>query len=171
MVKDIFGTDRYHCTIPGCQCSDFQSEAQKDIELTERDGLDMQMLESRYHGMTCQAKSMYQLTCVCGHKAESHSQKRPEASSQAAPGYFSEEPGTWSILRGVCFRKDGQDPETALIKKSKRAVGETLLTTGRCWRGPSGGVWAELDASHGGGWALIEGPGFGVEGPLMARRP
>eukprot|EP00441_Pelagodinium_beii_P026632 CAMPEP_0197678746 /NCGR_PEP_ID=MMETSP1338-20131121/90556_1 /TAXON_ID=43686 ORGANISM="Pelagodinium beii, Strain RCC1491" /NCGR_SAMPLE_ID=MMETSP1338 /ASSEMBLY_ACC=CAM_ASM_000754 /LENGTH=112 /DNA_ID=CAMNT_0043259719 /DNA_START=44 /DNA_END=379 /DNA_ORIENTATION=- len=112
----------------------------------------MEEMESRYHGMTCQAKSMYQLTCLCGHDATMHSQ------TPGGARFFEEEPNVWRVIQGLCFRKDGVEPANAPIKKSKRAIGEQLLSTGRCWLGPSGGMWAELEPSkHGVGWALVEG--------------
>jgi len=43
-----------------------------------------------------------------------------------------------------------------------------VYATGLRWTGPSGGVWAELDATMGQfGWTLVEGPGFGINGPVL----
>lgn len=60
MVKDIFGRDRFHCTKHGCKCLEFQSEAQRDLAKSEGDEIGLEEMESRYHSMTCQAKSIYQ---------------------------------------------------------------------------------------------------------------
>ncbi|CAE7615906.1 unnamed protein product [Symbiodinium natans] len=115
------------------------------------------------------------LTCVCGHDANSHSQKPAAvpAPTQLALGALetfsdTEDAGMWNVLQGVWIRKDGDDPTTQQVKKAKRR--EPLHCTAQRWRGPSGGLWAQLDAAkHGPGWVLIEGPGFGLTGPLLQR--
>merc|ERR1719401_2012918 len=51
-----------------------------------------------------------------------------------------------------------------------RAVGSLMYTTGKVWMGPQGGKWAEIDVQRSpseSGWVLVEGPGFGVTGPLL----
>ncbi|CAJ1332148.1 unnamed protein product [Effrenium voratum] len=166
MVKDIFGRDRFHCTSHGCSCGEFQSEAQRDIARAEEEGITMEEMESRYHSMTCQAKSMYQLTCVCGHDANSHSQKQLQTGPGGKPKeaeVYQEEAGAWKILQGLCFRKDGTDPRAPQIKRLKRS-GELELGAGR-WRGPNGGLWAELACEPEPGWVLLEGFHHGC-GPL-----
>eukprot|EP00434_Breviolum_minutum_P026563 symbB.v1.2.023483.t1/scaffold2151.1/size87873/2 len=121
MVKDIFGRDRYHCVISGCNCAEFQSEAQRDIAQAEDAGIDMEEMESRYHSMTCQAKSMYQLTCICGHDANEHSQQRIDGPKKASGGngeteIFLDVPGEWVPLHGLCLRKDGPNPRIPQMK-------------------------------------------------------
>ncbi|CAE7680962.1 unnamed protein product, partial [Symbiodinium microadriaticum] len=123
--------------------------------------IDMEEMESRYHSMTCQAKSMYQLTCVCGHDANSHSQKPAAPAEETSAGGYTQiftdsgESSVWNVLQGVWIRKDGEDPTTQQVKKAKRR--QPLHCTARRWRGPGGGLWAQLDAAiHGPGWVLIE---------------
>lgn len=70
----------------------------------------MEEMESKYHSMTCQAKSMYQLTCVCGHDANEHSQKQNDSGSTLSDEIFLEDAVAWMPLQGVCLRKDGADP-------------------------------------------------------------
>lgn len=167
MGKDIFGNPRYHCTHPGCNCDDFRSRAQKDIEDNEAESGNMEELESKYHMLTCQAKSEYQLFCSeCDHNVSSHSQK-PRKQKQDR---FEGEAGVRYVLHGVLFRKEGADPERARLLKLRRAVGAEARITHRRWRGPSGGVWAELDVRHDEpvGWVLLEGPGVGIEGPILS---
>lgn len=162
---------RFHCTAEGCSCADFVSQAHVDMaaaQTADDEGLPedgMEMLEHKYHNMTCQARSMYQLVCLCGHDSSSHATRRRE--SCIAEG----EPCVLRVLQGVCFRKPGEDPTTGTIAKTKLANGTPLRSTGRCWRGPSGGFWAELDAAAEtkSGWVLIEGPGFDFDGPLLQR--
>mmetsp|Transcript_120860 Transcript_120860/g.270076 ORF Transcript_120860/g.270076 Transcript_120860/m.270076 type:complete len:318 (+) Transcript_120860:51-1004(+) len=177
MGKDIFDQYRGYCKEPGCNCQDFVSRAQRDIERAEREGIDMMEMETKYHYMTCQAKSEYQLFCGdCNHSATVHSTKDPSKASQAieCQATFTleeESPGVLFVLQGVLFRKEGASIEKAAVKKLKRASGTEVRVTGRCWRGPSGGLWAELDTTMGekAGWVLIEGPGFGVDGPILGR--
>jgi len=81
------------------------------------------------------------------------------------------EPCMYKALQSVCIRKVGADPTTNVIAKCTRKAGCELRCTGKVWRGPSGGLWAELDAEVEAkpGWVLIQGLGFGVEGPLLER--
>mmetsp|Transcript_97088 Transcript_97088/g.257981 ORF Transcript_97088/g.257981 Transcript_97088/m.257981 type:complete len:233 (-) Transcript_97088:33-731(-) len=72
------------------------------------------------------------------------------------------------------FVKRSVKPTTNRIIKVKKELGHCLHSTGAVWTGPSGGRWAELDARYGeAGWALVEGPGFGLSGPALldARDP
>eukprot|EP00913_Durusdinium_trenchii_P008660 g8134.t1 len=62
------------------------------------------------------------------------------------------------------------DPTSQKILKAKRPVGSKIYTTGTIWKGPQGGVWAEVDIGKSPGemgWALVEGPGFGLRGPSL----
>mmetsp|Transcript_56422 Transcript_56422/g.101133 ORF Transcript_56422/g.101133 Transcript_56422/m.101133 type:complete len:290 (-) Transcript_56422:26-895(-) len=67
------------------------------------------------------------------------------------------------------FCKRNADPTSTQITKVKSYIGCDILCTGRIWTGPSGGTWAELNPSDGGqtGWALVQGPGFGLNGPAL----
>mmetsp|Transcript_44181 Transcript_44181/g.99590 ORF Transcript_44181/g.99590 Transcript_44181/m.99590 type:complete len:300 (+) Transcript_44181:68-967(+) len=174
MGKDFFGIDRYHCTVHGCGCTDFYSEAQKDMDEAEAADQDdegdnsIQVLHGKYHNMTCQAKSMYQLTCVkCDHNVNVHSTKPRDDAWEWG------EACTLYVLQEVCFKKGGADPEKAGVVKLKRSTGHALKVTAARWRGPSGGLWAELEVSgdQKPGWVLIEGPGFGIEGPVLGDQP
>ena len=54
------------------------------------------------------------------------------------------------------------------ITQLKRQRGSRFYASGRLWTGPNGGVWAEADARHGEfGWFLVNGPGFGLNGPAL----
>merc|ERR1719188_427552 len=68
----------------------------------------------------------------------------------------------------MIFAKRSEDPSSATIVKMPWPIDRPVRTTGLTWTGPSGGVWVELDATYGDfGWAIVEGPGFGVKGPLL----
>jgi len=69
------------------------------------------------------------------------------------------------------FKKPGSDPAGTKIIKLTRDVGSVVPTTGKTWQGPNGGEWVELDSARGEkkGWLLVEGPGFGVPGPMLAK--
>lgn len=142
----------------------------------EQEGAEaVEQLESRYHSMTCQAKSVYQLTCAtCGHDANLHSmidQRLPsDAAAPPQQGVIIEgEPCVLSVLQGPCFRKSSADPRSPVVARFARPQGAVFRGTGRRWQGPQGGLWAELDAEAEArpGWVLIEGPGFGIDGPLL----
>lgn len=70
---------------------------------------------------------------------------------------------------GFLLVKRVADPSTGKIVKVTRATDSPVQSTGRVWTGPSGGRWTELDAEKGEqrGWALVEGPGFGLAGPAL----
>jgi len=65
--------------------------------------------------------------------------------------------------------KRSEDPSSGKISKVKVPPEVRIYSSGRVWTGPSGGRWAQLDASRGGeaGWVLVEGPGFGLRGPAL----
>jgi len=69
------------------------------------------------------------------------------------------------------FLKRSEDPTKGAIAKVKRSAEYRVHSTGRVWVGPSGGRWAEIDASKSEekGWALLEGPGFGLKGPALMK--
>lgn len=77
-------------------------------------------------------------------------------------------PTAYRAAQGILFIKRNEAPTSNTIVRIKWPLGRTVATTGLTWTGPSGGVWAELNASAGDfGWALVQGPGFGVQGPLL----
>lgn len=83
---------------------------------------------------------------------------------------FGEGPLAYCIAQGVCFLKPSEDPTSGKVLKAKRPVGSMIYSTGVTWRGPQGGVWAEVDVARSPGemgWALVEGPGFGMRGPAL----
>lgn len=66
------------------------------------------------------------------------------------------------------FVKRSDNPACKRVVKVQRPVGSTVYATGLTWRGPSGGLWAELDVTWGDmGWMLIHGPGFGLSEPAL----
>jgi len=74
------------------------------------------------------------------------------------------------VVQGTLFKKPSLDPATGKTIKLSRDVGSTVWGTGRLWTGPAGGKWMELASELGKpGWLLIEGPGFGVSGPLLEK--
>jgi len=77
-------------------------------------------------------------------------------------------PTLYCCSQAVLFVKKSKDPESKKIAKLQKPVGHNVYSTGRTWRGPSGGLWAELDVVRGElGWVLVEGPGFGLSGPAL----
>lgn len=84
-------------------------------------------------------------------------------------------PTTYLCGPSGLFLKKSANPRSGKIVKQKRDEGSEVPATGRTWTGPSGGVWAELKpnksvAKEEGwdtAWALVEGPGFGLEGPAL----
>jgi len=72
------------------------------------------------------------------------------------------------VTQGVLFKKPGTDPSGGKVLRLSRGVGTAVQTTGVTWAGPKGGEWVELDATvEKPGWLLVQGPGFGIEGPLL----
>lgn len=85
-----------------------------------------------------------------------------------ADGMEEGSPKLYCCSQGVLFVKRSTNPESKKIIRLQRPVGTNVHTTGRIWRGPGGGVWAELNAARGeSGWALVDGPGFGLNGPAL----
>mmetsp|Transcript_63059 Transcript_63059/g.148085 ORF Transcript_63059/g.148085 Transcript_63059/m.148085 type:complete len:367 (+) Transcript_63059:27-1127(+) len=84
--------------------------------------------------------------------------------------------GDYYVTLGVLFKKVGTDPEKASVSKLKRSVGSIVHTTGKVWKGPSGGYWVELDGSSGdsgagekAGYVMIDASGFGTPGPCLQK--
>jgi len=79
--------------------------------------------------------------------------------------------GDYYVVQGPLFKKPGSDPTTGKVVKLNRNVGGVVKTTGKTWKGPSGGEWVEINTASGDkpGWLLIEGPGFGVAGPMLEK--
>mmetsp|Transcript_59234 Transcript_59234/g.173255 ORF Transcript_59234/g.173255 Transcript_59234/m.173255 type:complete len:386 (+) Transcript_59234:116-1273(+) len=76
----------------------------------------------------------------------------------------------YRVLQRTQVKKLGSDPATGGAVKLTRRVGSTIFTTGRTWTGPRGGEWVELDhVVEKPGWLLVQGPGFGVPGPLLRK--
>jgi len=91
---------------------------------------------------------------------------------QGRPALVEGAPGEYRVMQGPLFKKPGSDPATPKVTqvKPERQVNSRVMTTGRIWTGPSGGEWVELDpASETRGWLLVEGPGFGMPGPLLEK--
>lgn len=105
------------------------------------------------------------------------------STASAAPAALAapatEEPwsvktGDYYVTLGVVFKKPGDDPQTQKMLKLTRKVGSIVHTTGKVWKGPTGGFWVELDISAGDsgagekpGYVLIDGNGFGTPGPCL----
>ncbi|CAE8674334.1 unnamed protein product, partial [Polarella glacialis] len=84
--------------------------------------------------------------------------------------YCDDGPLAYCVSQGVCYLKPDEDPSSTKILKALRPVGSMIYTTGRTWRGPQGGLWAEVDVARNPGemgWALVEGPGFNLRGPAL----
>lgn len=72
-------------------------------------------------------------------------------------------PTLYRCSQGLMFVKRSEEPASTKITRLKKPIGSYVYSTGRLWKGPSGGTWTELDAAKGEmGWALVEGPGFGI---------
>mmetsp|Transcript_51220 Transcript_51220/g.158691 ORF Transcript_51220/g.158691 Transcript_51220/m.158691 type:complete len:235 (+) Transcript_51220:161-865(+) len=77
-------------------------------------------------------------------------------------------PKLYCVIQGALFVKRSSNPESKKIIKLQRPVGTNLHATGKTWRGPGGGLWAQLNATRGEtGWVLVDGPGFGLAGPAL----
>lgn len=84
-------------------------------------------------------------------------------------------PNVYVCGTNAIFLKKSSNPRAGKIVKQKREMGSQVRATGRTWTGPSGGMWAELLPSSEGSkeeswdkaWALVDGPGFGLEGPAL----
>lgn len=79
-------------------------------------------------------------------------------------------PTVYKVAQGQIFLKHSEEPAGGRIVKAVRPVGAVIYTTGHSWTGPRGGKWAEIDVARSPGemgWILVEGPGFGVNGPLL----
>eukprot|EP00930_Biecheleria_cincta_P010100 TRINITY_DN112023_c0_g1_i1.p1 TRINITY_DN112023_c0_g1~~TRINITY_DN112023_c0_g1_i1.p1 ORF type:complete len:247 (-),score=39.05 TRINITY_DN112023_c0_g1_i1:35-736(-) len=102
--------------------------------------------------------------------ASGYSQSVP--APKVASGY-GEGLTSYCVAQGFCFFKPSNDPSSSTIIKAKRPAGSLIHTTGKTWRGPAGGVWVEVDSfvmpdlPEGVGWALVDGPGFGLRGPAL----
>lgn len=91
-------------------------------------------------------------------------------AARAADGAYNEDgPTIYKVVQGTVFLKRDKEPTSRNIVKLSLPVGKKLHSTGYTWKGPQGGTWAELNESRSKevGWMLVEGPGFGVQGPLL----
>lgn len=80
------------------------------------------------------------------------------------------------VTLGVIYKKPGTDPETGKILKLNRSVGAIVHTTGKIWKGASGGFWVELNVADGDsgagekpGYVMIDANGFGTPGPCLQK--
>ncbi|CAE7785515.1 dnajb6-a [Symbiodinium sp. CCMP2456] len=76
----------------------------------------------------------------------------------------------YRVLQRSLVKRPGSSPTGPKTVKLTRPVGSVMFTTGRTWTGPQGGEWVELDSFvEKPGWLLVQGPGFGIPGPLLQR--
>jgi hypothetical protein len=87
---------------------------------------------------------------------------------------WSVKKGDYYVTLGLIFKKPGDDPTTQKMLKLNRKVGSIVHTTGKVWKGPTGGFWVELDISAGDsgagekpGYVMIDASGFGTPGPCL----
>ena len=74
----------------------------------------------------------------------------------------------YRVLQRSLVKRPGSSPTGPKTLKLTRPVGSVMFTTGRTWTGPKGGEWVELDSFvEKQGWLLVQGPGFGIPGPLL----
>jgi len=104
--------------------------------------------------------------------AQKAAQALAAGSSLKVDGQYSDGASrVWVCARGVLFVKRNEDPTTTRILRIDRQLGSLVYSTGRIWTGPNGGKWAEADVGKGAngdfGWLLINGPGFGLDGPAL----
>lgn len=91
-----------------------------------------------------------------------------EALRASDSAYNQDGPTIYQAVQGILFLKPDEEPTSTKIIKVKRPNGYKVHSTGYTWRGPQGGLWAEVDPTKSSaGWVLVEGPGFGVKGPLL----
>lgn len=100
----------------------------------------------------------------------------PSASSAVPTAAAALQEGDYYVTLGVLFKKPGPDPETEKILKLSRKVGALVHTTGKIWKSPKGGFWAELDTSRGDsgagekpGYVMVDASGFGTPGPCLQK--
>ncbi|CAK9115108.1 unnamed protein product [Durusdinium trenchii] len=102
----------------------------------------------------------------------------PATEPEAVPLGRDEElrDGDYFVTLGPIFKKAGTDPETQKIVQLNRKVGAIVHTTGKIWKGPTGGFWVELDVSQGDsgagekpGYVMIDAAGFGTPGPCLQK--
>jgi hypothetical protein len=99
----------------------------------------------------------------------------PSTAPTATPqDSWSVRKGDYYVTLGVLFKKPGDDPTTQKMLKLNRKVGSIVHTTGKIWKGPTGGFWVELDTSSGDsgagekpGYVMIDATGFGTPGPCL----
>mmetsp|Transcript_47712 Transcript_47712/g.102216 ORF Transcript_47712/g.102216 Transcript_47712/m.102216 type:complete len:393 (+) Transcript_47712:86-1264(+) len=84
--------------------------------------------------------------------------------------------GDYYVTLGVVFKKPGESPEGQKVISLNRKVGHVIHTTGKVWKGPSGGFWVQLDTSRGDtgagekpGWVMVDAAGFGTPGPCLQK--
>jgi len=121
-------------------------------------------------------KNLARLRGGGGGKQETQSPTSPVAAPAASSvtekvveSIAEKGPCAYRSVGDALFIKRSEDPTNGSISKIKWDPSTLLQATGQLWIGPNGGRWAELDASKGKqrGWALVEGPGFGLEGPAL----
>lgn len=93
-----------------------------------------------------------------------------EASADSAAAPAEAAGDEYRVMQGPLFKRPGANPDNPKVIKITRKVGSKVKTTGKTWTGPSGGEWAQLDPeAEKPGWLLVEGPGFGIAGPLLEK--
>jgi len=93
-----------------------------------------------------------------------------EALRASDGAYNQDGPTIYQVVQSILFLKPHEEPTSTKIVKVKKSCGYKVYSTGYTWRGPQGGLWAEVDPTRNQGtvgWMLVEGPGFGVKGPLL----
>mmetsp|Transcript_13030 Transcript_13030/g.29597 ORF Transcript_13030/g.29597 Transcript_13030/m.29597 type:complete len:223 (-) Transcript_13030:37-705(-) len=75
----------------------------------------------------------------------------------------------YRVMQGTVVKNKSVDPAVQKFVKLKWKVGAKIKTTGTTWQGAAGGWWVEVASREKPGWFLLEGPGFGLPGPLLQR--
>lgn len=80
-------------------------------------------------------------------------------------------PEVYIVAQGVVICKPGKEPTARDLTKVALPAGTLVFSTGQAWRDQAI-LWAELKACKAkdnvaSGWILVEGPGFGLQGPLL----
>mmetsp|Transcript_106995 Transcript_106995/g.332455 ORF Transcript_106995/g.332455 Transcript_106995/m.332455 type:complete len:598 (+) Transcript_106995:239-2032(+) len=95
---------------------------------------------------------------------------RPPPGAPLTAAVECEGPVLYRCSQGVLFAKRSTEPTGKTVVKLARPIGTFVHSTGRFWKGPSGGTWCELqDGEHFDNmrWMLVKGPGFGLAGPAL----
>jgi len=106
-------------------------------------------------------KTRRQLDAMERWKADADMDESSESAQRTRSGVV-----VYRAMHDVLFKKTAGGNVT----QQPCQRGQCVFTTGVEWNGPQGGLWVQ-SARKAREYFLIEGPGFGVQGPLMLSEP